>query len=213
MRRQVTDVACLVATALLIATTPAMARTGAAQVTDPDAASPAGVIYAIPLDTARQDASPHRSAASGVVAAERGAGGGSGGAGGGGGVAGGGAGAGGGGAAGAGAAGGGSAAGGGAGGASPGRGGSGAGGGGAGATGQAGGALLIPGGQAGSLIHSANGFGSSSGVPGVDAALPPGLRAAEAGATPIPLLAILAAIVVLLVGGYAGWRSSAASRS
>lgn len=72
-------------------------------------------------------------------------------------------------------------------------------------------AILIPGGQPGSLIHSGNGFGSSSLIPGVTGPLPLGLVAAAQG-TPGggPPLAVVVALAVLLVGLFAGaraWRS------
>jgi hypothetical protein len=171
--------------------------------TDPQANTPAGALYSIPLDNARQDAAPHKRHGAGV-------GGGSGGSGGGG-------------SAGAGLIGSGGGSG------SGGAGTSGGAGGGtstgtAGATGSASsgsqtsaasggngsgstGALLVPGGQPGSLVHSANGYGSSSAVPGVNAPASAGFRAVGDTASNAPLLAILLAALVITLGLVAGARA------
>lgn len=160
--------------------------------TDPQANSPAGTIYSIPLDTARQDAAPHSrrgGAASGgrssnskshvVGALGSGGGGTSGGSGGG------------------------SAGTGGSGGSSAATGGSGSGG---------SAALLVPGGQPGSLLHSGNGFGSSSQVPGLSAPASVGFRTLGGGASNAPVLAILLALVVIVLGVVAGARAWRVSR-
>jgi hypothetical protein len=71
--------------------------------------------------------------------------------------------------------------------------------------------VLVPGGQPGSLIHSSNGFGSSSSVPSLNAPASAGLGAVQSNASSAPLLAILLAVVVLVLGGYVGarsWRST-----
>lgn len=182
-------------------TTSAFARRGAVQATDPGAGSPAGVVYSIPLDSARQDASPHGHGGSrSVVPVIPGGSGGSGGSGAG----------------------------------SGGTGGSGSGGSGSGliggstgssSTSSSGGSsstaklasnkktpVLVPGGQPGSLVHSSNGFGSSSQVPTANT----GLGAVQSNASSAPLLAFLLAAVVLLLGGYVGvraWRSSTARKA
>lgn len=196
--------------------TPALAAgSSASQFTDPNATSPAGAMYQIPLDTARQDAAPHGhyyksgsrgsgraggSSAGGTAAigAGIGAGGGGGTSGGGGGT---------GGSVGTGS------------GASVGGGGTAA----SGRTGSAGGALsssaastgaapntsdvLIPGGQPGSLVHSGNGFGSSSQVPGYSAPASIGFRAVGTDASDAPVLAILLALLVVGLGVFAGARA------
>jgi hypothetical protein len=181
------------------------------QATDPSAGTPAGVVYSIPLDSARQDASPHGhngSGAGGGGGSSSGSGGGGGivGGGGSGGSSGGGTGAtGGGGSAGGGSAGGGSASGGSAGSGS-----------GSGAGGSAGSSsvklakvapVLIPGGQPGSLVNSANGFGSSPGIPSLNAPAAAGLGSVQSNASSAPVLAILLAALVLVLGGYIGIRS------
>jgi hypothetical protein len=173
-------------------TTPALARGGAVQATDPNANSPAGVVYSIPLDSARQDASPHGHGGSSSSSGGPIVGGGSGGSGGGGGIAGG------------------------SGSGSVGSGGSG----GAGAGSGAGSSshslitdrgtttpILVPGGQPASLIHSSNGFGSSSKVPGAGSPASAGLGAVQSNASSAPLLAFLLAAVVLTLGGFAGVRA------
>jgi hypothetical protein len=147
----------VLALALVLALAPAGAGAQNVQRTDPNADSPAGVIYQIPLDTARRDAAPTSSTAR--HRSDRnvdGAGsGGSGGAGGSGGSAGGS---------------------GSDGGATGATGGSAPGGGGAdrAATGSGGDSTLTAGGTEPSSIHSENGFGTSDRIPGVDgeAALP-----------------------------------------
>ena len=156
---------------------------------DPQANSPAGTIYAIPLDTARQDAAPHprrggsaprsksTNKAGAVGAVGSGGSGGSGGASGGGGSGGGGA------------------------------------SGGASSAGSSGGgsSVLVPGGQPGSLLHSSNGFGSSSQVPGLNAPASAGFRTLGS-ASNAPLLAILLALVVIALGVVAGGRAWRLSR-
>jgi hypothetical protein len=57
------------------------------------------------------------------------------------------------------------------------------------------------------LIHSSNGFGSSSKIPGVNAPTNQGLGAVQGDASSAPLNAILLAAVVLLIGGYAGMQA------
>ena len=182
------------------------------QATDPSASSPAGVVYSIPLDSARQDASPHGHGGSGGSSGGGGGivgGGGSGGSGGGttgGGTTGGGTT-------------GGGAAGGGQGGTTGGStGGGSAGGSGSGAAGSSslyaarGAPVLVPGGQPGSLVNSANGFGSSSKVPSLNAPAAAGLGAVQSNASSAPLLAVLLAALVLVLGGYIGVRSWRAPR-
>jgi hypothetical protein len=66
--------------------------------------------------------------------------------------------------------------------------------------------ILVPGGQPGSLIHSANGFGSASSVPGAGAPPSAGLGAVQ-GSSSVPLVAILLAVVVLGAGGFVGVRA------
>lgn len=168
---------------------PAFPKGGAVQATDPSAGSPAGVVYSIPLDSARQDAAPHGH--SGSHSGGPGVGG-SGGSGGGGSSSGGAA-----------------------------SGGSGTSGGSSGSSGDSGASLvasssstpvLVPGGQPGSLVHSSNGFGSSSRVPSLSSPAT-GLGAVQTNASSAPLLAFLLAAVVLLLGGYVGvraWRTAAA---
>jgi hypothetical protein len=177
---------------------PALARGGAVQATDPSAGSPAGTVYQIPLDTARQDASPHHgnNGNSGAAAAGT-TGGGSGGSG--------------------------------SGGAGTTAGGSASSGGGAvsGADSSASDTsvqasdssqkpVLVPGGQPGSLVHSSNGFGSSSKIPGAGGnPASAGLGAVQSNASSAPLLAFLLAAVVLTLGGFVGlraWRSASARR-
>jgi hypothetical protein len=150
-------------------------------------------VYSIPLDSARQDASPH------VHAVAVGGGSNSDGSGG--------------------SAGGGSAGSGGpAGGAGSTAGGAGSAGGGAGGGGNAGSKatgtvpVLVPGGQPGSLVHSSNGFGSSSSVPGLNSTPSAGLGAVQSDASSAPTLAILLALVVLAIGAYAGTRARRAPR-
>ncbi len=69
--------------------------------------------------------------------------------------------------------------------------------------------ILVPGGTPGSLVHSANGFGSSSQVPGYDAPTSQGLGALQSGSGSGPLLAIVLSALALLVGVFFGaqaWR-------
>ena len=58
----------------MIWTTPVIASPPAKQATDPNAHSPAGVVYSIPLDTARQDAAPHHRASGNAGGASGGGG-------------------------------------------------------------------------------------------------------------------------------------------
>ena len=190
----------------------ALAVTTPRQGTDPNANSPAGVIYSIPLDNARQNASPHNPGA-GTTGGGGSGGGHSGGAGGG------------------------TAGSGGSGSATSQRarggaapvgvsatsssgsapsGSSGSGGSTPASSRQAttGSAVLVPGGQPGSLIHSGNGFGSSSLVPGVNAPLAPGFQAVDSNASSAPTLAVVVACVVLALGAITGvgaWRHSSQS--
>jgi hypothetical protein len=69
-----------------------------------------------------------------------------------------------------------------------------------------GGPILIPGGEPGSLIHSANGFGASSKVPGLGSPASGGLTSVH-GSGSVPLVAYLLAGFVLLVGGFVGVRA------
>jgi len=194
--RRIVDISLLVALSLVVWATPGYANAPAVQATDPSANSPAGVVYSIPLDSARQDASPHGHSGAGNGSTGAGGGTGGGGTGGGG--------------SGAGGSGGSSSGAGGATGSSSGAsGGSGAGGGSGSSSGKPV-PILVPGGQPGSLVHSANGFGSSSRVPGFDAPLSSGFGAVQSNASSAPLLAFLLALLVLSVGGFAGaraWRS------
>jgi hypothetical protein len=188
------------------ATTAVAAGPPATQATDPNANSPAGAIYSIPLDNARQDGAPHGH--SGVSGGGTGSGGGGGGGTGSGGGGGGGTGSGGG------ASGGGTGGSGGGGGAAGG--GSGNAGGGSSSTGGTGSgntsnAVLVPGGQPGSLVHSSNGFGSSSSVPGLNAPASAGFRAVQSNASDAPMFAILLALGVIGLGAFVGaraWRLS-----
>lgn len=71
--------------------------------------------------------------------------------------------------------------------------------------------MLVPGGQPGSLIHSENGFGSSSEVPGLNAKASAGFAAVQGNGSSAPPAAILLAIVVLAIGVVAGagaWHRS-----
>ncbi len=200
--RRIVHISLLSALSLAVGATPGYARPPVSQATDPSANSPAGVVYEIPLDSARQDAAPHKLISG--TGSGTGSGGGSGG--------------------------GGSAGGGGAGGAGgpPGgvssgvtptnaeagssRGSTGAGTNATSRTSSGAGSrrtppVLVPGGEPGSLVHSANGFGSSSEIPGVNAPLPSGLAAVQGNASSAPLLAMLLSLFVLAVGGYVGVRS------
>jgi hypothetical protein len=67
--------------------------------------------------------------------------------------------------------------------------------------------ILVPGGQPGSLIHSADGFGASPQVPGLNAPASAGLASVQGGAGSAPVLAILLAAVVMGIGAYAGLRA------
>jgi len=67
--------------------------------------------------------------------------------------------------------------------------------------------VLVPGGQPGSLVHSANGFGSSASVPGLNTPASAGLAAVQGGSGSAPLLAIALAAVVMAIGAYAGLRA------
>jgi hypothetical protein len=73
--------------------------------------------------------------------------------------------------------------------------------------------ILVPGGQPGSLIHSADGFGASPQVPGLNAPASAGLASVQGGAGSAPLLAILLAAVVMGIGAYAGLRAGRAPAS
>jgi hypothetical protein len=64
--------------------------------------------------------------------------------------------------------------------------------------------MLVPGGQPGSLIHSENGFGSSSEVPGLNVKASAGLAAVQGDGSSAPSAAILLAVVVLGIGAVAG---------
>ncbi|MCW3064001.1 MAG: hypothetical protein JWN32_1173 [Solirubrobacterales bacterium] len=174
----------VVCTVGLLAWAPAALAAGQRppQPTDPKATSPAGTIYAIPLDSARSDAAPHRRSGVGAAGGSSGSnGGGS-------------------------ASSGGTGQGGGSGSASSGSSstGSGSGGSSGGASSSAAstsGASKDP----GSLIHSENGFGSSSQVPGLGAGAASAATVALStggGGAPTGAIALLG--VVLLVGGYAG---------
>ncbi|MFZ0387135.1 MAG: hypothetical protein WAL22_15820 [Solirubrobacteraceae bacterium] len=71
--------------------------------------------------------------------------------------------------------------------------------------------MLVPGGQPGSLIHSENGFGSSSKVPGLNSQASAGLAAVQGNGSSAPVAAIVLAIAVLAIGGIAGagvWHRS-----
>lgn len=75
--------------------------------------------------------------------------------------------------------------------------------------------VLVPGGQPGSLVHSSNGFGSSAQVPGANSPASAGLGSVQNNASSAPLLAFLLAAVVLMLGGYVGlraWRNAAARK-
>jgi hypothetical protein len=163
---------------------PALARGGAIQATDPSANSPAGTVYSIPLDSARQDAAPHGHNGGSSGSGSGTGSGGNGGSGGAGGI------------------------GGGSGGGGPGAGG------GATPSSYVGSKapVLVPGGQPGSLVHSANGFGSSSSVPSLARPASAGLGSVQNDASSAPLLAFLLAAVLVLLGGYIGVRSWTAAR-
>jgi hypothetical protein len=196
--RRVVDIFPVLAFSLVLGVAPAWAS-GKSQVTDPNANSPAGVVYSIPLDSARQDASPHHGG-TGVGGGGGGSGHGQSGVGG---------------ASGSGGSG--------SGGSGSGGSGSGSSAGGSGGQGSAGqgnarggrdgqGAVLVTGGQPGSLIHSSNGFGSSSSIPGLNAPTSAGLSAVQGNGDSAPPLAIMLAIVVMAIGVYAGVRTRRASR-
>ncbi len=71
--------------------------------------------------------------------------------------------------------------------------------------------LLVPGGQPGSLVHSSNGYGSSSQIPGVSGPLPAGFRSVEGSGSSAPTTAILILVLVLALGGLTGagaWRAA-----
>jgi hypothetical protein len=208
--RRIVDISVVLAMSLVAWATPALAGAPSSQATDPTANSPAGVVYSIPLDSARQDAAPHGhgSAAGGVGGGSGGSGGGTGGSGGG--------------ASGSSGSGASGSSGSGASGTPSGNGATGGGGSsgshgkpvaassGAGRSAGTGShaAVLVPGGQPGSLIHSSNGFGSSSRVPGLNAPSGSGLDSVQGNAGSAPLLAILLALVVFSVGAFAGVRAS-----
>jgi phosphate transport system substrate-binding protein len=150
------------------------------QPTDPKASSPAGTVYEIPLDAARSDAAPHRRASAPAGSAAGGGGGG-------------------------GAAGGSGSSGGSSSGGSGGSGGSGSSGGsGTSGTSRASASATDP----GSYVHSENGFGSSSQVPGLGRSAPevraatPAVLSDGGGSAPTGSIVLIG--VVLLVGVYAG---------
>jgi hypothetical protein len=196
--RRIVDIALFLALIVVVCAVPSYAKAASTQATDPAANSPAGVVYAIPLDSARQDAAPHFMSrhSSGGSAGEGGASGGPPGGGGGSGSAGGSAAT-----------------------SSSGHAGSqpaataaGVDGGGSHADGQSTAAtktapILVPGGQPGSLVHSTNGFGSSSTVPGLNGGSSPGLGAVQSNASDAPLLAGVLALILLSMGGYLGARA------
>lgn len=185
---------------LVAGPTPALAKAPPIY-SDPQANSPAGTIYAIPLDAARQDAAPHGHAGSGAAGAghARSAAGRVGGSG------------------------------------ASGGGGSGSGDGVGGGTGVGDGATgtaprsssgsstgrnraatpatLIPGGQPGSLVHSSNGFGSSSAVPGLNAPAGAGYKAIAVSPSDAPVLAIVLSVVVILLGAFTGSRAWRVARA
>lgn len=151
----------------------AFAKGRAGQSSDPGANTPAGVIYSIPLDSARTDAAPHGHSAVSLIGTGGGGGSSSG-----------------------------------------------------GGTGSAGGGsavvatpssaraasgrttkVLVPGGEPGSLVHSANGFGSSSQVPGLAQPSPAGLGAVQSNGGSAPTLAYALAGITLLAGLGIGSRS------
>jgi hypothetical protein len=200
------------ALALTIGAQTAMAEAQTNQRTDPQAESPAGVIYQIPLDSARRNAAPvlpsgrrdgGGSSGPGTGGGAGGSGGGAGGSGGGAGGSGGGAGGSGGGAGGqagsSGAGGGGSASGSGAGGSS----------GSAGGHGATNGAVQSASASAGggtpqdpSSIHSENGFGSSSQVPGISPAAlrtGAGVPATQTAGSTLPTYLLIALVVLAAV--------------
>lgn len=75
------------------------------------------------------------------------------------------------------------------------------------ATGSANTAGLVPGGQPGSLIHSANGFGSSSLVPGLRGPLGSTVSTPQASANSAPQLAMFLSLVLLAAGLFVGTRA------
>ncbi len=187
------------ALALTIGAQTAMAEAQTNQRTDPQAESPAGVIYQIPLDSARRNAAPVLPSGrrDGGGSSGPGTGGGAGGSGGGASGSGGGAG----GQAGpSGASGGGSASGGGAGGSSGSTGGHGA------TNSAAQSAAASAGGgtpQDPSSIHSENGFGSSSQVPGISPAAlrtGAGVPATQTAGSTLPTYLLIALVVLAAVG-------------
>jgi hypothetical protein len=163
-------------------------------------------MYSIPLDGARQDAQPHPSNSTGAgIPGGPGTPGGGGTGTGGGGTTGGGGGGGGGTGTGSGS---GSGTGGGTG--SGGTNGGGAGGGRGGAAGGSRATALVPGGEPGSLIHSAGGsVGASTSIPGLSGPTSGGLASVQGNGSSAPVTAFILAAVVLGIGGLAGrlaWR-------
>jgi hypothetical protein len=71
--------------------------------------------------------------------------------------------------------------------------------------------MLVPGGEPGSLVHSGNGFGSSSQIPGLTSTPSAGLASVQGDAGSAPALAIMLAIIVMAVGAYAGVRARRSS--
>jgi hypothetical protein len=65
----------------------------------------------------------------------------------------------------------------------------------------------VPGGQPGSLIHSSNGFGSSPVVPGTRGSTTGNLAAVQSDSGSAPTVAILLAVIVMTIGGFAGARA------
>jgi hypothetical protein len=170
---------CVAAFALTVGVQSAMAEAQAAQRTDPKAESPAGVIYQIPLDSARRDAAPvlhtGRRDGGGSASGLAGPGGGSGGANGG---------------------------------QSPSSTGS-ATASSADASGHAGGALSASASEGGgtpqnpSSIHSENGFGSASQVPGLSQAAArtgAGVAATSAAGSTTPTYLLIALIAAAAIG-------------
>jgi hypothetical protein len=177
--RRVVDISLLVALSLLSWTASAAAQAPGPQATDPGANSPAGVVYAIPLDSARQDAAPHGHGR--VLGPSNGSSSGSGG---------------------------------GYGGSHSSVGSVGSGSTPTRSTSSAGGSaarrtppVLVPGGQPGSLVHSANGFGSSSAVPGLNGNASSGLGTVQGDGSSAPVLTIILAVVLLGAGGLMGARA------
>ncbi len=71
-----------------------------------------------------------------------------------------------------------------------------------------GGAALVPGGEAGSLVHSENGFGSSTVVPGAAGGGDGAPATVPGNSSSAPTRAFVLAAVVLLIGCYAGFAAA-----